>query len=111
MSLNLYTATARITREMAEAETAIAEALVATTALLHSAALAQRDVAGAPVAHAQGALAQLAKMTTGLLEIVGNARRAHGHLVKVGVETGAMEEPTCPEEVFTTGSLEISVAA
>ena len=105
MSLDLHTATARIAREMTEAETAIADALVATTALLHTAALAQRDVGGAPVAHTKATLARLNAMTTGLLTVQSDAVRAHGHLLKIGAATAAGEEPTCPDKAFTTATL------
>lgn len=111
MPLNLHTATARIAREMGESETAIADALVKATALLYSAALASREVEGAPVLDSQNALLRLQKMTSGLIDVRGEASRVHGQLRRIAVEIGAGEEPTCPDEAFTSAELATTVAA
>jgi len=111
MSLDLTTATARIARELGDSENAIADALAKTTALLHSAALASRDVAGAPELESQRTLLRLQKIVGGLIEARGEASRAHGQLRKIAVETGAGEEPTCPDNAFTTAEHVKTVAA
>ena len=87
MSLDLTTATARIARELGESEVAIADALAKTTALLHSAAMAGRDVPGAPELESQRALLCLQKIVGGLIEARGEAARVHDQLRKIAVET------------------------
>ena len=81
MSLDLTTATARIARELGESEVAIADALAKTTALLHSAAMAGRDVPGAPKIESQRALLRLQKIVGGLIEARGEAARVHDQLL------------------------------
>lgn len=111
MSLDLNAATARLMRDMAKSETAVAEALVAATTLLQSAAIAQRDVSGASFVDAHSVLIRLNKMTAGLVEVQAETRRAHGQLLKIGQEMGATEEPTCPDSVFTSAEAQSSEAA
>ena len=103
MSLDLTTATARIARELGESEVAIADALAKTTALLHSAAMAGRDVPGAPELESQRALLRLQQR--------GEAARVHDQLRKIAVETGAGEEPTCPDKSFTSAEHVTTIAA
>ena len=71
MSLNMNAATARLIREMGESEATIADALVAATSLMHTAALANREFPDASVIKAQSALAHLNKMVAGLVEARG----------------------------------------
>ena len=111
MSLDLTTATARIARELGESEVAIADALAKTTALLHSAAMAGRDVHGAPELESQRALLRLQKIVGGLIEARGEAARVHDQLRKIAVETGAGEEPTCPDKSFTSAEHVATIAA
>lgn len=111
MSLDLHTATARIARELNDSELAIADALAKSTALLHSAALASRDVAGAPDLESQRALLRIQKIVGGLIEVRGEASRAHGQLRKIAIETGAGEEPTCPDNGFTSAEQVTTIAA
>lgn len=96
MSLTKNAATARLMREMGASEATIADALVAATSLMHTAALAQRDVADAPALKAQSALLHLTKLLTGLVEARGEAMRVHGQLLDIGREMGATEVPFCP---------------
>ena len=93
-------ATARLTRQMQDAEAASAQALVATTGLLHSAALALQGSPDAPKAEAHAALLRMQKAVEGLIGVEANLARVHGGLLKVGVETGAFEEPHCPDPQF-----------
>ena len=111
MPLTKDTALARIGREMSATEQAVADALVSSTALLHSAALAHRDVGeGSPV-EVQKTLARLLKLNSGLVEAQGEAMRVHGQLMDIARETGATEEPTCPEkEIIYTGEADLRVA-
>ena len=97
MSLTLNAATARLMREMSESETTVLEALVATTALLHSAAVAQQHFPEAPHAKAQSALLHLNKMVSGIVEAQGEARRVHSQLLDLAREMGATERPNCPD--------------
>lgn len=96
MSLTLNAATARLIREMGESEAAIADALAAATSLMHSAALANREFADAPMLKVQSALSHLNKMVSGLVEARGEAMRVHGQLLDIGREMGATESPYCP---------------
>jgi hypothetical protein len=98
MSLDLNAATARLAREMGNSETAIADALVAATALLHSAALSGRAFEDAPVLRSQTALLHLNKMVCSLVEARGEAIRVHGQLIEIGKEMGATEVPWCPDK-------------
>jgi hypothetical protein len=96
MPLDINTATARLVREMDQTETTIADALVAASALLHSAILAGRDISGAPEMKSQSALLHLSKMVTSLVDARGEAMRVHGQLLDIGREMGATESPYCP---------------
>lgn len=97
MSLTLTAATARLVREMEVSEIAIADALVATSALMHSAALAQREFPEAPTIKAQSALIHLNKTLTGLVDAQVEAKRVHSQLLDIAREMGATESPFCPE--------------
>ena len=96
MPLEITAATARLIREMAQSEETIADALVATTALFHTAALASREVPGAPALETQAAFLNLNKTLAGLIEARGAAMRVHGQLLDIGREMGATETPYCP---------------
>ncbi len=96
MSLNLDTATVRLAREIGASENAIADALVAAASLMHTAVLAQREVADAPVMKTQAALLHLNKLLSDLIAARGEAMRVHGQLVEIGREMAATEIPYCP---------------
>lgn len=99
MTLTVNAATARFNREIAASETSIADALVAATSLIHTAALAQRDFPDAPVVKSQAALLHLNKMLATLIEARGEVARVHGQMLDIGREMGATEVPFCPEAV------------
>jgi hypothetical protein len=101
MSLTVNAATARFNREMGASEATIAEALVAATSLMHTAAIAQRDFPDAPVVQSQSALLHLNKMLASLIEARGEAARIHGQLRDIGKEMGATEVPFCPKALAT----------
>lgn len=96
MSLTPDAATARITRQLQASEATIREALVAASALLHSAALADSNIPNAPALKSQMAFLHLNRMMSGLIEARGEALRVHGHLLDIGREMGATETPYCP---------------
>lgn len=97
MSLTMTAATARLVREMEVSEIAIADALVATSALMHSAALAQREFPEAPTVKAQSALIHLNKTLTGLIDAQAEAKRVHSQLLDIARVMGATEVPFCPD--------------
>ncbi|MEQ5789315.1 hypothetical protein J3454_15595 [Erythrobacter sp. NFXS35] len=101
MALTVTAATARFNREMMASEAAIADALVAATSLMHTAAIAQRDFPDAPVIQSQSALLHLNKMLASLIESRGEAARVHGQLRDIGREMGATEIPFCPDAEAT----------
>lgn len=96
MPLEINAATSRLIREMAASEDTIANALVATSALLHTAAIATREVPGAPALEAQAALLHLNKTISALIDARGEAMRVHQKLLDIGREMGATETPYCP---------------
>ena len=108
MSLTFNAATARLVREMQASEIAIADALVATTALMHSAALAQREFSAAPPVKTQAALIHLNKTLTGLVDAQVEAKRVHSQLLDIAREMSATESPFCPE---ASGNLQEQRAA
>ncbi|MGB3473009.1 MAG: hypothetical protein WBA51_19505 [Erythrobacter sp.] len=104
MSFTLDAATARLMREMGSSETTVIDALVASTALMHSAVLAQQHFPDAPHAKAQSALVHLNKMVAGLVEAQGEARRVHSQLLDIAREMGATESPDCPKHAMDTAA-------
>lgn len=103
--LDINSATARIARQIQSTEQAVANALVETTALAHSAAVALRDVGGAPQAAAHGILQRMNSTISDLISASGNSARVHGQLKLISREMGATEEPSCPEMPFKTAEL------
>lgn len=101
--LDRHAATARLTRQMRATENAVSNALVETLALMHSAAIAQRDVKAEP-AKSQAALLRLSRLVDGLLAAQSDTLRAHSQLADISREVNGPEEPTCPDpDFFTTG--------
>lgn len=109
MSLTIDAATARIVRELHASEATINDALVAASALMHSAALADSKFADVPALKSQSALVHLNKMLTGLIEARGEALRAHSQLRDIGREMGATESPYCPpRNALETDQLQVA---
>ena len=107
MPMTVPVATARLSRQMPDAEAAIENALVASAELLLTAATARRDT-GVRRAESHAALIRLSKLNQTLIEASGEARRVHRELRKLGEEvTAGPAHDECPEsEVLTpTGSL------
>ena len=94
-------ATARLTREIQETETKIADALVSSTALLYTCALAARDN-DAPAAQVHSALHRSQKTIASLVDARAEIFRTHGALRNIFRVVAAPEEPyPCPEPSAT----------
>lgn len=97
MALTLPLAKIRIARDVANAESAIARAMVDVTALAHSAALAEAEIGGASPTASHMALKSLHASLGGLIEVRANMQRCHGALRDIARETATTEEPNgCP---------------
>ncbi|MBA4767806.1 MAG: hypothetical protein H2049_09255 [Porphyrobacter sp.] len=97
MSLDINAATARLAREMNQSEASIADALVAVTSLMHTAAVASRTFQDGPAVQTQATFLHLNKLIGGLVEARGEAMRVHGQLLDIGREMAATEIPWCPD--------------
>lgn len=108
--LTVHNATARIARQVTDSEATLDEALVQISALLHSAAIAQKEFPGAPTLRVQSTLLHLGKTMTCLVEARGEIVRAHGQLLDIAREMGATELPECPDYI-KKGSIDEQQAA
>ena len=96
MTLTVSAATARIGRELSSAHSAVDQALVATTALLHSAAVARADNPEVAPIMGQAALLRMHKSLGGLLGVRSDLLRAHQSLRDEVTEVMGPDEATCP---------------
>lgn len=96
MSMSVAAATARLSREMPEAEAAIEDALVASASLLLTAATARRDT-GVRAAETHAALLRLSKLNQTLIEASAEAVRAHHQLRKLHQEVTGGVADECPQ--------------
>ena len=97
MPMTIPVATARLSRELPDAEAAIENALVASASLLLTAATARRDT-GVRNAQGHAALLRLSKLNQTLIEASSEARRAHGELRKLNEDIrDGVDEDTCPK--------------
>lgn len=107
--LDTHSATARLVRQMKSTESAVSNALVEAIGLMHTAAIAQRDVK-APAADTQAAMLRMTKLVEGLVSAQGDTMRVHGQLKTVSrevngtPETGGPPEPECPDEPLFTSA-------
>lgn len=103
MSMTIAAATARISRQLPEAELSLDSALLASARLMESMLLA-RQVDGLEVYTGQTALMRLAKAQRTLIESQNDMLRVHQELRGIGREMKALadEEGSCP----TTGMLD-----
>lgn len=103
MSISISAATARIARQLPEAELSLDSALLASARLMESMLLA-RQAEGVQVFTGQTALMRLAKAQRTLLESQNDMMRIHQELRGIGHEVKALsdEEGTCP----TKGALD-----
>ena len=101
--LDRNSATARLTRQMQSTESAVSDALIQSLSLMHTAAVAQRDI-HTDAHDSQAALLRMGKLVDGLLSAQSAALRVHGQLADIAREVNGPDEPTCPDrEFFTTG--------
>lgn len=102
MSMTIAVATARIARQLPEAELSLDSALLASARLMESMLLA-RQADGVQVFTGQTALMRLAKAQRTLIESQNDMIRVHEELRGIGREVKAItdDEGSCPE----TGSV------
>lgn len=104
--LNRHAATARLARQIRSTESAVTQAFVETTGLLHTAALAQQEVGGAPHSEAHAFFLRLNKMVGELVGVQADARRSHGQLIDISRVVNGPETPEeCPDDLFTGAEL------
>lgn len=96
MKMNLPIATARIGRELLDAHAAIDSALVATTALLHSTAVARADNPEIDSSLGTVAMLRLHKSLGGLLNVRADVLRAHKSLNEDAKIVMGPDEVYCP---------------
>jgi hypothetical protein len=97
MSMTIAAATARISRQLPEAELSLDSALLASARLMESMLLA-RQADGMDVYAGQTALMRLAKAQRTLIESQNDMLRIHEELRGIGRECKAIgdEDGTCP---------------
>lgn len=105
MSITIASATARIGRQLPEAEISLDAALLASTRLMESMLLARgaEDVASFT---GQNALMRLAKSQRLLIESQNDMMRVHHELRGIGREVKAISDDsgTCPKHASLTGT-------
>lgn len=97
MPISISALTARLEREVPDAEFRIDDAIVAVSTLMTSVATARRDIRGAPAVDSQVTIHRLANMQLALVRVSGDALRVHGDLVRIGKETAGYDLHDCPE--------------
>lgn len=107
MSMTIAAATARIARQLPEAELSLDSALLASARLMGSMLLA-RQADGVQVFTGQTALMRLAKAQRTLIESQNDMIRVHEELRGIGREVKAItdDEGSCPE----TGAITLEPA-
>lgn len=104
MSMTIAAATARVSRQLPEAELSLDSALLASTRLMEAMLLA-RTAEGMPQVYAaQTALMRLAKTQRSLIESQNDMIRVHEELLKTGQEIKAVGDDgtSCPPSGITT---------
>lgn len=96
MSFTIHTATARLSRQVPEAEEAIDQAILKLTDIMSTSVAARRDT-GVREAVGQAALTRLHKAMGGMIAVQADLLRAHAQMAKLGYVTGTMDEPSCPD--------------
>lgn len=95
--LDRNTATARLIREINSLESGIADSLVHAAGLLHSMAMAQRDVGTSGTA-AYAAMLRTSKIFQTQLTAQAETKRVHGQLVSISeVVNGPASIEGCPD--------------
>lgn len=101
MTMTISSATARLGREMGVAHVKVDEALVATAALLHSAAIARVDITEVDPALGHAALLRVHKSLGDLIGVRADLIRAHGALKSDLRTVAGPEHPDCPDYILT----------
>ncbi|MCV0382603.1 MAG: hypothetical protein K5799_03980 [Erythrobacter sp.] len=91
--LTIPAAAARLRREVNDAETKVADALIATTALLHTSALARSAAVDLHPMGGHAELRRLTKSVDGLVTLRAELIRVHSGYEKTGREMGILDEP------------------
>lgn len=97
MPISAAALTARLEREVPDAEFRIDDAIVAVSSLMTSVVTARRDIRGVPTVDSQATIHRLANMQLALVRVSGDALRVHGDLVRIGAETAGYDLHECPE--------------
>lgn len=95
MSENIAAMTARLQRDVPNAEISIDDALIAVSSLLTSVVTARRAT-GVPAKTGQGTIIRLAEAQMSLVKVSGSILRAHGELAEIGKETAGYDLRECP---------------
>lgn len=100
MSQNIGAMTARLEREVPNAEGSIDDALIAVSTLTASVARARRAT-GIPATKGQRTIVRLVKAQMSLVQVSGNILRAHGELAELGKEIAGYDLRECPASAGT----------
>jgi hypothetical protein len=95
MTMTISAATARLARQLPEAEHDIDQALMALTTLLNS-MVAARSAEGVAPGTGEMAIQHVGKAIEGLISASGEVAKAHGRLRKIHQETGLADVGDCP---------------
>lgn len=112
MSMTISAATARIGRQLPDAEVSLDSALLASARLMESMVLA-RQVEGVANFTGQTALLRLAKSQRSLLECQNDMIRVHRALLDAGRDVKAIiDEPeACPSSAVLVGEEHMALSA
>lgn len=102
--MNVTAATARLSREIPEAESAIDHALISVSSVFVTSMTARRD-AGVPTSTGQDAIMRLHKTLGALIDAQNDMLRTHTKMLSVAREVGVMDEPHCPEHTASIDQL------
>jgi hypothetical protein len=112
MSMTISSATARIGRQLPEAEVSLDNALLASTRLMETMLLA-RGAQGVASFTGQTALMRLAKSQRSLIESQNDMMRVHGELLGIGRELKAISDDagSCPKHASLTADETLRMSA
>lgn len=95
MSQIIAAMTARLERDVPQAETSVDDAIIAVASLMTSVVTARRRT-GVPPKTAQGSILRLAKAQVSLAAVSSEILRVHGELADLGRETAGYDLRECP---------------
>ena len=96
MSSSFQTITARLVREVPEAEFRLDDALVAVSSLMTTIVTARRDADRVQPVKGQATIQRLAKAQMALIDASGGVLRVHGELADIARETAGLDLHECP---------------